>query len=183
MGRRKNLCCSRRAKPFTHSTWPVRGPQDVAPSAGNRKHVQELVAAWEARQLQLLLLLHLQLQQGIMNVMWIWPFSVCCVNTAYNLLYYSGMTKAKSWTLSEGKQWIKLLLLVISRPVFYGGKSCWRAEKQKKIFFCELISTKKSPTSVHNTKTIKGKVPYDFTEFHLFQVHSERGSGWEKGTR
>lgn len=71
MGRRQNLHCSRRANTFTHSTWPVIGPQGVAPSAGAKKYVQELVAPWWARQLQVLLLFHVQLQQGIMNVTWI----------------------------------------------------------------------------------------------------------------
>lgn len=71
MGRRQNLHLGRRANPLTHRTWPAIGPQDEAPSAGTKKHVQELVAPWRARQLQVLLPLHLQLQQGIMNVMWI----------------------------------------------------------------------------------------------------------------
>lgn len=60
-----------------------------------------------------------------------------------------------------------------SKTCFLWGKIMLKGPKQKKIPFCELISTKKSPISVHNTKTIKEKVPYDFTEFHLFQVHSE----------
>lgn len=71
--------------------------------------------------------------------------------------------------MSEEKQRIKLLLLVIARPIFWGDNYVEGPKSRKKIsFFSELILTKRSPTSVHNIKKKrKGKIPYDFTEFHL----------------
>lgn len=78
--------------------------------------------------------------------------------------------------MSEEKQRIKLLLLVIARPIFWGDNYVEGPKSRKKIsFFSELILTKRSPTSVHNIKKKKEKEKYlmilqNFTSPNTFRV-------------
>lgn len=80
---------------------------------------------------------------------WTAPGAVCGSSLRY---FYTTMNEAKSWIIWEGEQWIKLLLLIITRPIFPGIIRL-KSQKSARNLFRDLI--KKNAQILKNTSDFR----------------------------